>query len=180
MPAYALVRAWRAYDWEPWGVRFGFDGRLHDDFQPLIPVSVHIIELGGTSWVPRAAKSLPARGAARGAAQLNERGIDASCIGGDGSMNGARDLQAAGVPTIGVPGTIENDVFGTDMAIGTDTALNTALEAIDRIKDTASSHRQAFLVEMMGAKSGYLALMAGTPAALRWSASPKCPSTWNR
>ena len=111
------------YDWEPWGVRFGFDGLLHDDFQPLTSRSVsHIIELGGTFLgASRCEEFASPRGLRDAQRNLNERGIDALVvIGGDGSMSGARDLQAAGIPTIGVPGTIENDVCGTDMAIGTD------------------------------------------------------------
>jgi 6-phosphofructokinase 1 len=81
-------------------------------------------------------------------------------IGGEGSLSGALRLQERGVKVVGIPATIDNDVFGTDTAIGVDTALNTALEAIDRIKDTASSHQRAHVVEVMGRRCGYLALMS--------------------
>ncbi|GAI25378.1 unnamed protein product, partial [marine sediment metagenome] len=79
----------------------------------------------------------------------------------DGTLRGARDLSSLGVKTIGIPATIDNDLHKTDMAIGVDTALNTVIEAIDKIKDTASSHQRAFVVEVMGRNSGYLALMSG-------------------
>jgi 6-phosphofructokinase 1 len=82
-------------------------------------------------------------------------------IGGNGSLTGALHLHQMGFPVVGVPATIDNDVNGTDIAIGVDTALNTILDAIDRIKDTASSHRRAFLIETMGRNSGYLALVSG-------------------
>jgi 6-phosphofructokinase 1 len=81
-------------------------------------------------------------------------------IGGEGSLTGALRLQERGVKEVGIPATIDNDVWGTDTAIGVDTALNTALEAIDRIKDTASSHQRAHVVEVMGRRCGYLALMS--------------------
>jgi 6-phosphofructokinase 1 len=82
-------------------------------------------------------------------------------IGGNGSLTGAMKLHHLGVPVVGVPATIDNDVNGTDIAVGVDTALNTILDAIDRIKDTASSHHRAFLIETMGRNSGYLALYSG-------------------
>jgi 6-phosphofructokinase 1 len=82
-------------------------------------------------------------------------------IGGDGTLRGARDLSNLGLKTIGIPATIDNDLSKTDMAIGVDTALNTVIDAIDKIKDTASSHHRAFVMEVMGRNSGYLALMSG-------------------
>jgi 6-phosphofructokinase 1 len=93
---------------------------------------------------------------------LNENAIDALVvIGGDGSMRGARVLASRGVQVMGVPGSIDNDMWGTNMAIGVDTALNTLCDAIDKLRDTASSHRRAFLIETMGRNCGYLAVMAG-------------------
>ena len=82
-------------------------------------------------------------------------------IGGDGSLRGAQKLHELGVPVIGVPASIDNDIYGTDMAIGVDTALNTILDALDRLRDTATSHNRCFLIEVMGRNCGYLALMAG-------------------
>ena len=90
---------------------------------------------------------------------------------------GRLPFSSAGVATMGIPGTIENDIYGTDVAIGVDTALNTALDAIDRIKDTASAHQQVFLIEMMGEKSGYLALMAGLAGGAEVVCIPEVPFT---
>jgi 6-phosphofructokinase 1 len=93
---------------------------------------------------------------------MNEHGIDGLVvIGGDGSLSGAYALAQKDIKVIGVPGSIDNDIYGTNMSIGVDTALNTILMAIDRLRDTASSHNRAFLVEVMGRNCGYLAVMAG-------------------
>ncbi|MHB0856220.1 MAG: ATP-dependent 6-phosphofructokinase [Anaerolineae bacterium] len=160
----AVVRMALKLGWEPWGIRNGFEGLVKRELEPLTSRSVSgIIARGGTmlgaSRSERFTELLGQRDALR---NLNEAGIDALVvIGGDGSLRGARDLFKAGFPTVGIPGTIENDVCGTDRSIGVDTALNTALDALDRIRDTASSHEQAFLMEVMGTKSGYLALMTG-------------------
>jgi 6-phosphofructokinase 1 len=102
------------------------------------------------------------KGQLEGMRILNENAVDALVIiGGDGSMRGGRALAAKGVPVIGIPASIDNDMWGTNMAIGVDTALNTLCDAIDKLRDTASSHRRAFLIETMGRNCGYLALMAG-------------------
>jgi 6-phosphofructokinase 1 len=94
--------------------------------------------------------------------QINNAGMDALIIaGGDGSLNGGQMLARRGIPVIGVPASIDNDIYGTDMCIGVDTALNTIVDAIDKIRDTASSHNRAFIVETMGRESGYLVLQAG-------------------
>jgi 6-phosphofructokinase 1 len=98
-------------------------------------------------------------------------------IGGDGSLRGALHLKEAGFPVMCVPATIDNDVGFTDIALGVDTAMNTALEAIDKIKDTASSHRRAFLVETMGRESGYLALMVGMASAAEAIIIPEVPAS---
>jgi 6-phosphofructokinase 1 len=100
-------------------------------------------------------------GQATAAKRLQKAGVEGLVvIGGEGSLTGALRLQERGVKVVGIPATIDNDVFATDTAIGVDTALNTALEAIDRIKDTASSHQRAHVVEVMGRRCGYLALMS--------------------
>ena len=82
-------------------------------------------------------------------------------IGGDGTFRGAREISGRGIQVIGIPATIDNDIYGTDMALGTDSAMNTIIEVIDKIKDTASSHERTFIIEIMGRDSGYLALMSG-------------------
>jgi 6-phosphofructokinase 1 len=168
------------YGWETWGVRSGYQGLLNGEFTALGSRSVsHIIEHGGTFLgASRSDVFRTPTGMREAMRHVNDRGIDALVIiGGDGTMRGALALQEAGVPVMGVPGTIENDVCGTDTSIGVDTALNTALDALDRIKDTASSHEQAFLIEMMGEKSGYLALMAGIAGGAEMVCIPEVPFT---
>jgi len=159
----AVVRMSLHLGVEPWGVRSGFAGLMAGELDALTSRSVsHIIGRGGSILGSSRSAEFSSRGLREAQRNLNELGIDALVvIGGDGSMRGAQALSAVGFPVIGVPATIENDVWGTDMAIGVDTALNTALDALDRIKDTASSHQQAFLVGLAGEKSGYLTLMTG-------------------
>lgn len=160
----SVVRMALSFGWEAWGIEHGFVGLMRGDLRPLTSRSVsNTIGQGGT-WLGSSSNEALAheKGVREALRTLNETGIDAlAVIGGDGSMRGALALHEAGFTTIGIPATIENDVLGTDLAIGVDTALNTALDAIDRIRDTASSHQQAFVVEMAGQRSGYLALMAG-------------------
>ena len=160
----AVVRMGIHYGWEVVGIKRGYDGMIDGEMVPLTARSVSgIIERGGTILsTARSPEFMTKQGQIEAARNLNEAGIDAVVvIGGDGSMNGALVLQEMGFGVVGVPGTIDNDMYGTDISIGVDTALNTALDAIDRIKDTATSHQRAFLVEVMGRYCGYLALMAG-------------------
>ena len=161
-------------------MRDGFDGLVHGEVIPLTSRSVsHIIGRGGTFLgSSRFDEFRTDRGLREALRNANEAGLDALVvIGGDGSMRGARALHQAGCPTVGVPATIENDVPGTDLSIGVDTALNTALDALDRIKDTASSHEQAFLVELVGRSSGYLTLMAGIAGGAEMVCIPEIPYT---
>ena len=115
------------------------------------------------SWgAPGARNSKPTEGRRKALGFLRESSIDALVvIGGDGSQAGSRALHEMGFPVVGIASTIDNDLYGSEISIGSDTALNIALEAIDRLKVTASSHQRAFLVEVMGKGSGYLALMSG-------------------
>ena len=148
------------------GFHRGFEGVIRGDFETLEPRSVsNILQRGGT--ILRTARSEEFKtedGRARAQAVLDECGVTALVIiGGDGSFRGGHALDATwDGQVIGVPGTIDNDIFGTDNTIGFDTALNTALEAIDRIRDTASAHERLFLVEVMGRHSGFIALDVGT------------------
>ncbi len=176
----AVVRMALYHGWEPWGIQRGYVGLIAGDIEPLNSRSVSgVIGMGGTFLgSSRSEAFMTPRGLRDALRNLNEVGIDAlTVIGGDGTMRGARALQDAGMPTVGAPGTIENDVCGTDVAIGVDTALNTALHALDHIRDTASSHEQVFIVEMMGAKSGYLALMAGIAGGAEMVCIPEEPFT---
>lgn len=132
-------------------------------FYPLDDRSVGgILHRGGTVLgTARSAEFRTTEGQRAAYRTLREAAVDSLVVvGGDGSLRGALRLEELGFPAVGVPATIDNDVPLTEMAIGVDTALNTALEAIDRIKDTASSHRRAHVVEVMGHHSGYLALSA--------------------
>lgn len=122
-----------------------------------------ILQRGGTvlqtARFPDFAKPDMQREALR---QLNAQGVDALvAIGGDGTMRGAAALESLGFPVVGIPASIDNDVYGTDISIGVDTALNTIVEAIDKLRDTASAHQRAFIVETMGRNCGHLALMSG-------------------
>ena len=149
---------------EVFGVRCGYAGLVQGDFIPLGARDVgRISHLGGTMLgSARCDEFRTNEGVKRAFETLSQHDIDAAVvIGGNGSQAGAHALALVGFPVAGVASTIDNDLLGTDMTIGVDTALNIALEAIDRLKVTASSHRRAFLVEVMGRKCGYLGLMAG-------------------
>jgi len=176
----AVVRMALRYGWEPWGIQSGFEGLIKGEASPLTSRSMSgIIGRGGTKLgSSRSEAFLTSKGFRDALRHVHEMGLDAIVvIGGDGSMRGAFALQQAGVATVGIPGTIENDVYGTDVAIGVDSALNTGLDAIDRIKDTASAHQQVFIIEMMGEKSGYLAMMAGIAGGAEVVCVPEVPFT---
>jgi 6-phosphofructokinase 1 len=160
----AVVRASLDNGWEVFGVGRGYTGLIAGDFVRLGARQVGgIIQLGGTMLGSgRCLEFQTEEGRARALEKLRTSQVEALVvIGGDGSQRGAFLLSQAGLPVVGVASTIDNDLFGSDITIGVDTALNIALESIDRLKVTASSHRRAFLVEVMGRACGYLALMAG-------------------
>lgn len=150
--------------WEVFGVRHGYSGLVAGDFRQLGPRDVGgIIQMGGTMLgSARSEKFKTEEGQREALRNLRQHGIDAIVvIGGNGSQTGTNALHKLNFPAIGVASTIDNDLYGSDITIGVDTALNIALEAIDRLKTTASSHQRAFMVEVMGRDCGYLALMAG-------------------
>lgn len=159
----AVVRTGLSFEMEVYGIRQAYRGLLGGDFERMDHRQVSgIIQRGGTILqTAREPLFREAQGQQRGMRRLQEMGIEGLVvIGGDGSLHGAKALCDLGMPVIGIPGSIDNDIYGTDMAVGVDTALNTILEAIDRIRDTASSHERAFLIEAMGRNCGYLAMMA--------------------
>lgn len=159
----AVTRAALARGWEVVGIERGYQGLLEGRLRPLDSRGVGgIIQHGGTILgTARSPEFMTTEGQRRGAAALAAAGVEKLVVaGGEGSLTGALRLKDHGVAVAGIPATIDNDVWGTDMAVGVDTALNTALDAIDRIKDTASSHQRAHVVEVMGRRCGYLALMA--------------------
>jgi len=160
----AVVRTGLDKGCEVYGVRRGYLGLIAGDFQRLSARDVGgIMQRGGT--VLGSARSQEFRtpgGQAEALRRLGDEGIEALVvIGGNGSQTGAHALWRAGFPVVGVASTIDNDLYGSDVTLGVDTALNIALEAIDRLKVTASSHHRAFVVEVMGRDCGYLALMTG-------------------
>jgi 6-phosphofructokinase 1 len=160
----AVARTAFARRWEVVGIEAGYKGLLEARFCTLGNRGVGgILQRGGTVLgTARSTQFATREGQELAASRLQKAGVEGLVvIGGEGSLSGALRLQERGVKVVGIPATIDNDVFGTDSAIGVDTALNAALEAIDRIKDTASSHQRAHVVEVMGHRCGYLALMSG-------------------
>lgn len=174
----AVVRTAIAKGWEPFGVRHGYFGLASDDFVPLSLRDVGgIIQHGGTILgSKRYLEFKEDEIQSRAIRFLRQREIDALVvIGGDGSQAGALALSQKGFPVVGVASTIDNDLCGSEITIGVDTALNVALEAIDRIKVTASSHERAFLVEVMGRNCGYLALVSGIAGGAECIVLPEKP-----
>ena len=160
----AVVRSGLAQGWETFGVRRGYAGLLAGQIVPLGARDVgSIIQHGGTMLgSARCPDFATEEGRRTGLGQLEQRGIEALVvIGGNGSQRGAHALSELGFPVVGVASTIDNDLYGSEITIGVDTALNIALEAIDRLKVTAASHERASLVEVMGRHCGYLALLSG-------------------
>ncbi|KQT16417.1 6-phosphofructokinase [Chryseobacterium sp. Leaf404] len=161
----AVVRTANYYKIECYGVREGYNGLIHNDFLKMGPRSVkNIINQGGTILKSARSKEFMTKeGRQKAYDNCVQHGIEALvCIGGDGTFTGAKIFnEEFGIRTIGVPGTIDNDIFGTDNTIGYDTALNTAMDAIDKIRDTATSHNRVFFVEVMGRDAGFIALNSG-------------------
>lgn len=160
----AVVRTGLDKGWEVFGVRRGYAGLIAGDFIPLNARDVSgIIQQGGTILgSARSAEFQTEEGRMKALRELRRRDIeDLVVIGGDGSQAGGHALSQIGVAVVGIASTIDNDLYGSEITIGVDTALNIALEAIDRLKVTAASLQRAFLVEVMGRDCGYLALMAG-------------------
>ncbi len=160
----AVTRTALDANMEVYGINRAYAGLLSGDLTPLTARDVGgILQRGGTFLqTARFPEFKHLELQEEGLRRLHEKGIDALVvIGGDGSLTGAWALHQLGFPVVGVPASIDNDIWGTNMAIGVDTALNTILEAIDKLRDTASSHQRAFLIEVMGRNCGYLALMSG-------------------
>ncbi len=175
----AVVRAALFHGLEVYGIRRGYAGLLAGEIEPMSSVSVGgIINRGGT--ILRTARSEEFRteaGLQRAAEILSQHGIDGLVvIGGDGSIRGAVALrQHTDIRVIGIPATIDNDIPGTDYSIGFDTAVNTALEAIDKIRDTAYSHERVFVIEVMGRHNGFIALEVGLAGGAEAILIPEVP-----
>ena len=161
----AVVRTGLYYNLNVFGIRRGYDGMVHNDIFPMDAKSVaNIIQRGGTILKTARSKEFrTAEGRQQAFDNLREKGIDGLvAIGGDGTFTGAsKFIEEHNIPIIGLPGTIDNDLVGTDFTIGYDTAINTVIEAVDKIRDTAESHDRVFVVEVMGRDSGLIALRSG-------------------
>ncbi|MFH0769186.1 MAG: ATP-dependent 6-phosphofructokinase [Chloroflexota bacterium] len=160
----AVVRTGVDKGWDVIGIRHGYTGLINDNTVPLRARDIggimqHAGTILGSSRCPEFKTE---EGRLKALRTLNRHDIDALIvIGGNGSQTGAHALSQMGYPVVGIPSTIDNDLYGTEISIGVNSALEVALEAIDRLKVTASSHERAFIVEVMGRDCGYLALMAG-------------------
>jgi len=165
----AVVRAGFYYELEMFGIYRGYEGMIQGDIKKLDSRYItHILERGGTFLKSaRSAEFRTPEGRKKAYENLKSHGIDALVvIGGDGSLTGAHKFyEEYGIPAVGLPGTIDNDLSGTDLTIGFDTACNTAIEAIDKIRDTATSHDRLFFVEVMGRDAGFIAINAGIGSA---------------
>lgn len=160
----SVVRTATTHNVRVIGVNNGFEGLINGEFRVLGPRDVGgILQRGGTILQTRRSERFKdPRGQREAIRHINEAGMDGLVvIGGEGSLNGAHALAKQGINVVGIPASIDNDVWGSNMAIGVDTAMNTIMDAVDKLRDTASSHGRAFLVETMGRGSGYLAMMAG-------------------
>jgi 6-phosphofructokinase 1 len=158
----AVVRTGIYHNLDVYSIQYGYDGMINGNIKKMQSHSVsNILQRGGT--ILKSVRSTEFRtkeGRKKAYEELSKRGIEGLvAIGGDGTFTGAKVFyEEFGIPTVGCPGTIDNDIFGTDYTIGFDTAVNTALEAIDKIRDTAASHDRVFFIEVMGRDSGYIAV----------------------
>ncbi len=160
----AVVRTALSKNMKVFGVRHGYNGLIEDDIEELHIRSVsEIIHRGGTMlYTARSPEFLTLQGQQTAAASCRKHGLDAMVvIGGDGSFRGAMDLSAQEIPCVCIPGTIDNDIACTDYTIGYDTAMNTALDMVDKLRDTMLSHDRCSVVEVMGHSAGYIAANIG-------------------
>lgn len=172
----SIIRCGVAKGWVMYGVRNGYAGLISGNIQPMGTRDVGgIIHKGGTILgSARCDEFMTDAGRRKAVRTLRQIGIDALVvIGGNGSQTGNYELHKLGFPVVGIASTIDNDLCGTEMTIGVDTALNIALEAVDRLKVTASSHQRAFLIEVMGRKCGYIALMTGIAGGAEYILIPE-------
>ena len=179
----AVVRAGISYGMEVYGVRRGYNGLLNGDMFPMNLRSVSdIIHRGGTFlYTARSPEYNTPAGVKKAADKCREMGIDGVVvIGGDGSFRGARDLTNAGIPCIGIPGTIDNDIACTEYTVGFDTAMNTAMEMVDSLRDTTESHDRCSVVEVMGRRCGDIALQTGIAVGATAILVPEVPYDFER
>lgn len=177
----AVVRTAISHDVEVLGVYHGYQGLIEGQFTNLDLRSVaNIIQRGGTVLkTGRCPQFLQPNFRAQAAKNLRDHGVGGLvAIGGDGTFRGAFEFwKECQIPVVGVPGTIDNDIYGTDFTIGFDTAINTALDSIDRIRDTAASHDRLFIVEVMGRDSGFIAVAVGLGGGAEEIFIPEAPTS---
>ena len=174
----ASVRCGTAAGLSLYGIARGYAGLIDGDVFPLSNRAVGgIIERGGTMLRSARSQEFTTKtGQQKALATVREHSLDGLIvIGGNGSLRGAQWLSERGVPTVGIPASIDNDIPGSTMAIGVDSALNTVVESLDRIRDTAVAHERAFVVEVMGRESGYIALMGGLAGGAEVILLPEIP-----
>lgn len=174
----AVVRKGLYHGLDVYGIKRGYAGLLADEIQLMEPGSVaDIIQRGGTTlYTARCEEFRQPDVQDQAAAILARHGIDSLIvIGGDGSFRGALALARRGIRTIAIPGTIDNDIPGTDYTIGFDTAVNTVIDAIDKIRDTATSHERTYVVEVMGRGAGDIAMIAGLAGGAESIVIPEAP-----
>jgi 6-phosphofructokinase 1 len=179
----AVVRSGIGAGLEVVGIRRGYQGMIEGDFVTMGARDVaNTLQRGGTMLLTaRSQEFMTPQGRAKAAENLRKSAIDGVvAIGGDGTYTGAMTFMAEHhIPMVGAPGTIDNDLYGTDYTIGFDTAVNTALDAIDRIRDTAASHERVFFIEVMGRHAGFIALEVGVAGGAEVIVLPEDPSTAN-
>ena len=179
----AVVRTAISRGFNVKGVRHGYNGLITDDIVDMNLRSVsEIIHRGGTIlYTARCLEFKTLEGQKKAAEACREHGIDALVvIGGDGSFRGAKDMAAQGIPCIGIPGTIDNDIACSDYTIGYDTAMNTAVEMIDKLRDTTQSHDRCSVVEVMGRNAGYIAINTGIAVGALVTLIPEVPYDLDR
>ena len=179
----AVVRAGINSGMEVYGVTRGFHGLWKGEISPIGMRDVsETLQRGGTFLMTARSKTFTTdAGVLKGAKMMEVYGLDALVVsGGDGSFKGARALARVGVPVIGIPGTIDNDIGCTDYTIGYDTSMNTAMEAIDKLRDTASSHERCSVIEVMGRSAGYIALNVGIATGAEVILIPEVPYDFDR
>ncbi len=174
----AVVRKGIYSGYKVYGIKRGYEGLIHGEFTELGVGAVgDIVQRGGTMLMTARSEEMRTKeGQEKAVMQLKSREIEGLVvIGGDGSFRGAQTLAAQGVKIVGIPATIDNDIPGTDLTIGFDTAVNTVLDAVSKIRDTATSHERVFLVEVMGRERGSIALQVGLACGAESILVPEIP-----
>lgn len=177
----SVVRTGLYHGLEVHGIKYGYNGMIEGDIYNMKSYSVsNIVQRGGTILKSARSKDFQTKeGREKAHGHIKKRGIEGLvAIGGDGTFTGANVFfEEYGIPIVGAPGTIDNDLYGSDYTIGFDTAVNTALDAIDKIRDTANSHDRVFFIEVMGRHSGHIAIQSGIGGGAEYVIVPETSTT---